>query len=67
MSIKTSKIGRFSITFQLNEKKKVPLKKNSFGEGGLHENFCWKGIENNSKKGGLTRKGWRKSREGGCD
>ena len=67
MSIKISKIGRFSITFKLNEKKNVPLKIIRLERGGLHENFCWKGFENISKKGDPTRKGWRKNREGGCD
>ena len=43
MSIKISKIS-YVFTFKLNEKKKAPLK-NCFGEEGLQENFCWKGLD----------------------
>ena len=34
MSTKISNINYFSITFKLSDKKKVPLKKIGFGEGG---------------------------------
>ena len=60
MSFKIFKIDHFSITFKLNEKKEVLLKKNRLERGlGLHENVCLKGglvfnrgIENIFKKRG---------------
>ena len=66
MSIKISRISYFSFGFQLDEKKKVLLKK--FGlERGLTTKYLLesglifnRGFGNISKKGGLTRKGWRK-------
>ena len=69
MSTKISKTSYFSFTFKLNEKKEVPLKKFSLER--LQEVFAggvvwsliggWKYFE---KKGGLKRKGWRKTRGG---
>ena len=72
MSIKIFKIRYFSFTFKLNEKNKVLLKI-WFGEGGYKKIvvgegvWCFiSGLEMFQKKGGLTKKGWRK-KEGGCN
>ena len=67
LSTKISKFSYFSFTFKLNGKKKMPLK-NIVWRRELQEKFCWrrdliwgelKIIQ--QKKGGLTRKGWRKN------
>ena len=52
VSIKISKISKFSFTFKLNEKKKVPLKMIWRG-GGVTGKYLLEGVE--------------KIREGSCD
>ena len=66
MSIKISKISYFSLTFKLNEKKKVPLRneygrkregyKKMFAGGGI-EYLIWGWKYLKKKGGGLEKKG----------
>ena len=43
MRIEIYNISYFSFSFQLNENKKVQLKKFGLEIGGLQENFYWRG------------------------